>query len=66
EVADEFDTKHSIERAQRVGSVDTIVPAPQLRPYLVDAVRRGMARALDGGTGRSGGTERSGGSGPAS
>jgi len=46
EVADEFDTKHSIERAQRVGSVDTIVPASQLRPYLVDAVRRGMARAL--------------------
>jgi acetyl-CoA carboxylase carboxyltransferase component len=46
EVADEFDTKHSIERAQRVGSVDTIVPPAQLRPYLIDAVRRGMARAL--------------------
>jgi len=58
EVADEFDTQHSIERAQRVGSVDTIVPAPQLRPYLVDAVRRGMARALAGPTG---GSDRTGG-----
>jgi acetyl/propionyl-CoA carboxylase alpha subunit/acetyl-CoA carboxylase carboxyltransferase component len=48
EVADEFDAKHSIERAKRVGSVDTIVPAARLRPYLVDAVRRGMDRALVG------------------
>jgi len=48
EVADEFDTRHSIERAQRVGSVNTIVPPSRLRPYLVDAVRRGMARALGG------------------
>ncbi|MGI8814949.1 MAG: biotin carboxylase N-terminal domain-containing protein [Pseudonocardia sp.] len=46
EVADEFDTKHSIERAQRVGSVHEIVPADRLRPYLIDAVQRGMARAL--------------------
>ncbi|WP_028933361.1 carboxyl transferase domain-containing protein [Pseudonocardia spinosispora] len=46
QVADEFDTKHSIERAQRVGSVDRIVPPTELRPYLVDAVRRGMARTL--------------------
>jgi acetyl/propionyl-CoA carboxylase alpha subunit/acetyl-CoA carboxylase carboxyltransferase component len=46
EVADEFDASHSIERAQRVGSVDTIVPAARLRPYLADAVRRGMARTL--------------------
>jgi acetyl/propionyl-CoA carboxylase alpha subunit/acetyl-CoA carboxylase carboxyltransferase component len=47
EVADEFDTKHSIERARRVGSVDHIVPATGLRPYLVDAVHRGMARTLN-------------------
>jgi acetyl/propionyl-CoA carboxylase alpha subunit/acetyl-CoA carboxylase carboxyltransferase component len=44
EVATEFDTAHSVQRAHRVGSVDTIVPAAGLRPYLVDAVRRGMAR----------------------
>jgi acetyl-CoA carboxylase carboxyltransferase component len=44
EVAVEFDTAHSVERAHRVGSVHTIVPAAGLRPYLVGAVRRGMAR----------------------
>ena len=44
QVADEFDTAHSIQRAQRVGSVDEIVAPTRLRPYLVDAVRRGMAR----------------------
>jgi acetyl-CoA carboxylase carboxyltransferase component len=48
EVADEFDGQHSIERAQRVGSVHEIVPAGKLRPYLADAVARGMARAIDG------------------
>ena len=47
EVADEFDTKHSIERAQQVGSVHRIVTPTELRPYLVDAVRRGMDRTLD-------------------
>jgi hypothetical protein len=30
-----------------VGSVDRIVPSTQLRPYLIDAVQRGMARAGD-------------------
>jgi len=45
EVADEFDAAHSVERAQRVGSVDVIVPAVRLRPYLADAVRRGMERS---------------------
>jgi acetyl/propionyl-CoA carboxylase alpha subunit/acetyl-CoA carboxylase carboxyltransferase component len=44
EVADEFDAAHSIQRARRVGSVDEIVAPHELRPYLVGAVRRGMAR----------------------
>ena len=44
QVADEFDDVHSIERARSVGSVDTIVPAARLRPYLIDAVQRGMRR----------------------
>jgi hypothetical protein len=44
-VADEFDAAHSVQRAQQVGSVDRIVPHTGLRPYLIDAVRRGMARA---------------------
>jgi acetyl-CoA carboxylase carboxyltransferase component len=42
QVADEFDNVHSIERARDVGSVHTIVPAARLRPYLIDAVQRGM------------------------
>ncbi|HXV92781.1 MAG TPA: carboxyl transferase domain-containing protein, partial [Pseudonocardia sp.] len=45
EVADEFDAAHSVQRAHRVGSVDTIVPAVRLRPYLIDAVQRGMTKA---------------------
>jgi acetyl/propionyl-CoA carboxylase alpha subunit/acetyl-CoA carboxylase carboxyltransferase component len=44
QVADEFDDVHSIERARSVGSVDIIVPATRLRPYLIDAVQRGMQR----------------------
>jgi hypothetical protein len=31
-----------------VGSVQAIVPAARLRPYLIDAVRRGMQRTLTG------------------
>ena len=44
QLADEFDGVHSIERARQVGSVQAIVPAAGLRPYLIDAVRRGMQR----------------------
>jgi acetyl-CoA carboxylase carboxyltransferase component len=46
QVADEFDNRHSIERARSMGSVHTIVPATRLRPYLADAVQRGMHRTL--------------------
>ncbi len=45
EVAAEFDAVHSVQRALRMGSVDRIIPARELRPYLVDALERGMARA---------------------
>jgi len=44
EVATEFDAAHSVERAHRMGSVHRIVPSADLRPYLIDAVRRGIAR----------------------
>ncbi len=44
EVADEFDAIHTIERALRVGSVDRIIAAATLRPYVIDALERGMAR----------------------
>jgi acetyl-CoA carboxylase carboxyltransferase component len=44
EVAREFDGVHSVRRAQEVGSVHHIVAADRLRPYLIDAVERGMRR----------------------
>jgi acetyl-CoA carboxylase carboxyltransferase component len=52
QVAGEFDRVHSIERAREVGSVQAIVPAARLRPYLIDAVRRGVQRTLSGGARR--------------
>jgi acetyl-CoA carboxylase carboxyltransferase component len=44
EVADEFDRVHDVQRALAVGSVDRIIPARDLRPYLIDALERGFAR----------------------
>jgi acetyl-CoA carboxylase carboxyltransferase component len=44
EVADEFDRIHTVQRALAVGSVDRIITAAQLRPYIVDALERGMSR----------------------
>jgi acetyl/propionyl-CoA carboxylase alpha subunit/acetyl-CoA carboxylase carboxyltransferase component len=46
-VADEFDQVHSVDRALRVGSVQKVIPAAGLRPYLVDAIERGMRRELE-------------------
>ena len=46
EVAAEFDAVHTIQRALSVGSVDRIIAAADLRPYVVDALERGMTRAL--------------------
>lgn len=43
-VAAEFDAVHSVERAKAVGSVHEIVQASRLRPELVAAVERGLAR----------------------
>lgn len=44
-VAAEFDAVHSVQRAKDVGSVHDIVPAPRLRPELIAAVERGLARS---------------------
>jgi acetyl/propionyl-CoA carboxylase alpha subunit/acetyl-CoA carboxylase carboxyltransferase component len=44
EVAEEFDGVHSVHRALEVGSVQKIIPANSLRPYLVDAIERGIER----------------------
>jgi acetyl/propionyl-CoA carboxylase alpha subunit/acetyl-CoA carboxylase carboxyltransferase component len=42
EVAAEFDGIHSIDRAVKVGSVDAVIRARELRPRLVEAVERGL------------------------
>ncbi|MBK9178938.1 MAG: fused acetyl/propionyl-CoA carboxylase subunit alpha/methylmalonyl-CoA decarboxylase subunit alpha [Acidimicrobiales bacterium] len=43
EVADEYDHIHDINRALRMGSVDRIIAGAAIRPYLIDALERGMA-----------------------
>ncbi|MFC4534115.1 carboxyl transferase domain-containing protein [Sphaerisporangium dianthi] len=50
-VAAEFDGVHSIERALAMGSVDRIIPPSRLRPYVIDALERGMARHTSRGGG---------------
>jgi acetyl-CoA carboxylase carboxyltransferase component len=45
DVAEEFEQVHNIERARAVGSVHTIIPARELRPYLIGAVERGLDKS---------------------
>jgi acetyl-CoA carboxylase carboxyltransferase component len=44
QVAAEFDRVHSVQRAVEVGSVDAIISVPRLRPALIEAIERGLAR----------------------
>jgi hypothetical protein len=44
ELAAKFDSIHSIQRAVEVGSVSGVVAAGDLRPYLIEAIERGMAK----------------------
>lgn len=44
EVAEEFDHVHSVHRALRVGALHRIIPSANLRPYLIQAVERGVER----------------------
>jgi acetyl-CoA carboxylase carboxyltransferase component len=46
EVASEFDHIHNVQRAQRVGSIDHVIPPATLRPYLIEALERGIEREL--------------------
>jgi acetyl-CoA carboxylase carboxyltransferase component/biotin carboxyl carrier protein len=46
DVASEFDHIHSVHRALEVGALNCIIPPTNLRPYLVDAVARGIERTL--------------------
>ncbi len=44
EIASEFDHIHTIDRAQRVRSIDYVIPPAALRPYLIEALERGIER----------------------
>jgi len=44
EMAAEFDRVHSVQRALDVGALNRILPPADLRPYLIDAIERGIAR----------------------
>ncbi|MBK6847071.1 MAG: carbamoyl-phosphate synthase subunit L [Proteobacteria bacterium] len=46
EVAEEYDRVHDIFRAQKMGSVHHIIAPERLRPYLVEAIERGVQREL--------------------
>jgi acetyl-CoA carboxylase carboxyltransferase component len=45
-MASEFDHVHSVQRALDVGAVDRIIPPANLRPYLIDAVERGIEKEI--------------------
>ena len=45
ELAAEFDRVHSVQRALEVGALHRIIPGSELRPYLIDAVERGIRKA---------------------
>jgi acetyl-CoA carboxylase carboxyltransferase component len=49
EAAAEIDQVHNVERARAVGSIHHIIAPERLRPYLIDAVERGMVKATGGG-----------------
>ncbi len=49
EVADEFDNVHDIKRAMRVGSVDRIIAASELRPFIVHALERRLGAIAPAG-----------------
>jgi acetyl-CoA carboxylase carboxyltransferase component/biotin carboxyl carrier protein len=44
ELAAEFDAVHTVERAKRVGSIEEIIPARSIRPYLIETLRADLAR----------------------
>jgi acetyl-CoA carboxylase carboxyltransferase component len=47
EVAAEFDSVHTVERALQVGSIDAIIPAARLRPHLIEALERLIGQTLE-------------------
>ncbi|HBY59432.1 MAG TPA: hypothetical protein DEH78_06390, partial [Solibacterales bacterium] len=51
EVAAEFDSIHSVHRALEKGALHRILPPGELRPYLIDALERGIGKAIGESTG---------------
>jgi acetyl-CoA carboxylase carboxyltransferase component len=47
EMASEFDRVHTVERALQVGALHRIIPPENLRPYLIEAIQRGMTKELE-------------------
>jgi acetyl/propionyl-CoA carboxylase alpha subunit/acetyl-CoA carboxylase carboxyltransferase component len=45
QVGEDFDRVHTVQRALKVGSLDRIISPAALRPHLIDAVERGIARS---------------------
>ena len=54
EVADEFDRVHTVQRALAVGSLDRIIPAADLRPYVISAIERRLQLQAERHDSRSG------------
>ncbi|MGP0053748.1 MAG: carboxyl transferase domain-containing protein [Solirubrobacteraceae bacterium] len=48
EFADRFDRVHSVERAVKMGSVSRIIKSSEMRPFLIEAVERGMKTVIEG------------------
>jgi acetyl-CoA carboxylase carboxyltransferase component/biotin carboxyl carrier protein len=48
DVAEEFDDVHDIHRALKVGSVHRIIEPSRIRPYLIDALERGVVAHVQG------------------
>jgi acetyl-CoA carboxylase carboxyltransferase component len=44
ELAEEFDRVHNVHRALKVGALQRIISPANLRPYLIDAVERGIEK----------------------
>ena len=45
--SERFESVHSVYRAQEVGSLHDVLAPAALRPFLIKAVQRGMARELE-------------------
>jgi acetyl-CoA carboxylase carboxyltransferase component len=50
EMAAEFDRVHCVQRALDVGALNYIIPPAKLRPYLIEAIERGIARVEESRT----------------